>query len=172
MKLRINIRLLCLFFCIYSPNELIAQKLFKSFDFQMPQENEKKNLKEEGKKLRNIAFGSNTSYAVRKKSLVCKEEKLVNLNIGSKKNLSLKEAENYLKKGRVYFESENFKTVYAQKNWSNPILLKKNLPCIRFVNPENTVVVEMYPRGQGSVYNVYVTFYNYDWFLKKARGEE
>ena len=30
----------------------------------------------------------------------------------------------------------------------------------------------MYPRGQGSVFNVFITFYNYEWFLKKAKGEE
>jgi hypothetical protein len=29
----------------------------------------------------------------------------------------------------------------------------------------------MDPRGQGSVYNVFITFYNYDWFIAKAKGE-
>ena len=62
--------------------------------------------------------------------------------------------------------------VYAQENWSKPTLVKKNLPGIRFVDPDKTVVVEVDPRGQGSVYNVFITFYNYEWFLKKARGEE
>ena len=76
-----------------------------------------------------------------------------------------------MKKSRAYFESKKFKTVYAQENWSNPILVKKNLPCIRFVDKEKTVVVEVDPRGQGSVYNIFVTFYNYDWFLKKALGK-
>ena len=76
-----------------------------------------------------------------------------------------------MKKSRAYFESKEFKTVYAQDNWSNPDLVKKNLPCFRFVDPEKTVVVEVDPRGQGTVYNVFVTFYNYDWFLKKALGK-
>jgi len=51
-------------------------------------------------------------------------------------------------------------------------LVKKNLPCIRFVDPDKKTVVEIDPRGQGSVFNIFVTYYNYDWFLKKARGEK
>lgn len=164
--------ILSLLFCLSATTQLTAQALFKSFDFQMPEEKAKELLLQESKALKNLAFGKETSYAVRRKSLVSKDGKLVSINLGSKKNLTLKEAENYLKKGRTYFESNNFKTVYAQENWSNPILVKKNLPCIRFVDPEKTVVVEIDPRGQGSVYNVFVTFYNYDWFLRKARGQE
>jgi hypothetical protein len=45
------------------------------------------------------------------------------------------------------------------------------LPCIRFVDSDKTTVVEVDPRGQGGVYNVFVTFYDYKWFLKKARGK-
>ena len=51
-------------------------------------------------------------------------------------------------------------------------MVKKNLPCIRYVNPDKTIVVEFDPRGQGSIYNIFVTYYNYNWFLKKARGKE
>lgn len=84
----------------------------------------------------------------------------------------MSQATAYLKKTRKYFESIDHKTVYAQENWSDPVLVKKNLPCIRFVDPDKRVVIEMDPRGQGSVYNVFITFYNYDWFLRKAKGEE
>ena len=73
--------------------------------------------------------------------------------------------------GRAFFENKNYKIVYAQENWSNPLMVKKNLPCIRYVNPDKTIVVEFDPRGQGSIYNIFVTYYNYDWFLKKARGK-
>jgi hypothetical protein len=96
----------------------------------------------------------------------------VSINIWSKKNLSLSQATAYLKKTRKYFESLDHKTVYAQENWSDPVLVKKNLPCIRFVDPDKRVVIEMDPRGQGSIFNVFITFYNYDWFLRKANGEE
>jgi hypothetical protein len=152
--------------------EATAQNLFKSFTFQMPLDSAKEILAEEAKELKNLSFGSGTLYAVRKKSLVGKNGKLVSLNLGSKKNLNLNQAEAYLKKSRAYFESKNYNVVYAQENWSKPTLVKKNLPGIRFVDPDKTVVVEVDPRGQGSVYNVFITFYNYEWFLKKARGEE
>ena len=138
----------------------------------MPLEKATEILQENSKTLKNISFGKGTSYAFRKRSLVDHEGSLVSINIWSKKNLSLAQATEYLKKTRSYFESIDHKTVYAQENWSDPILVKKNLPCIRFVDPDKTVVIEMDPRGQGSVYNVFITFYNYDWFLRKARGEE
>ena len=47
----------------------------------------------------------------------------------------------------------------------------KNLPGVRFVDKDKTVLIELYPRGQGTVYNVFVTFYNYDWFIKRASGK-
>jgi len=153
-------------------NLLTAQVLYKNFEFEMPLEKATEILQENSKTLKNISFGKGTSYAFRKRSLVDHEGSLVSINIWSKKNLNLAQATEYLKKTRSYFESIDHKTVYAQENWSDPILVKKNLPCIRFVDPDKTVVIEMDPRGQGSVYNVFITFYNYDWFLRKARGEE
>ena len=165
-------RLLYFFIFLFSFNSKIySQKLFESFVFQMPIEEARLILNKDSKILKNLAFGEGTVYAIRKKSLVGRDDKLVSMNLGSKKNLNLEQAGTYMKKSRAYFESKNFKTVYAQENWSNPILVKKNLPCIRFVDSEKTVVVEVDPRGQGSVYNVFITFYNYDWFLKKALGK-
>lgn len=153
-------------------NFVNAQILYKEFSFGMPIDEAKEILQENSKSLKNIVFGNGTSYAFRKRSLVDHDGSLVSINIWSKKNLNLTQATQYLKKSRSHFESNNYKTVYAQENWSDPILVKKNLPCIRFIDPDSTVVIEMDPRGQGSVYNVFVTIYNYDWFLRKAKGKE
>tara|TARA_B100000768_G_scaffold170288_1_gene176557 strand:+ start:1380 stop:1889 length:510 start_codon:yes stop_codon:yes gene_type:complete len=146
--------------------------LFDDFYFEMNFFEAKKILKSNQKKLTNLALGKGTVYAVRKRSLVAEDNKLISVNLWSKKNLTVKEAEKYLIISKKFFESNNYNTVYAQENWSNPILVKKNLPCIRFVDKDKTVVIEFDPRGQGDIYNVFVTYYNYDWFLKKARGEE
>ena len=146
--------------------------LFDDFYFEMDFSAAKKKLKSNQKKLTNLALGKGTVYAVRKRSLVAEDNKLISVNLWSKKNLTVKEAEKYLIISKKFFESNNYNTVYAQENWSNPILVKKNLPCIRFVDKDKTVVIEFDPRGQGDIYNVFVTYYNYDWFLKKARGEE
>ena len=164
---------LCLFlFIFYSSKNLAQTELFDEFYFKMPISEAKKTLKRNQKKLTNVSFGAQTAYAVRKKSLVNEDGILISINLWSKKNLTVKEAEKYLVISRKFFESNNYNTVYAQENWSNPILVKKNLPCIRFVDKNKTVVIEFDPRGQGDTYNVFVTYYNYDWFLKKARGEE
>ena len=153
-------------------NFINSQVLYKEFYFDMPIDKAKEILKNNSPTLKNISFGKGTSYAFRKRSLVDHEGILTEINIWSKKNLEIEQASDYLKKTRDYFESNNYKTVYAQENWSNPVLVKKNLPCIRFVDTDKTVVIEMHPRGQGSAYNVFITFYNYDWFLRKAKGEE
>ena len=149
-----------------------SQSLYQDFDYKMPIDSAKNILESKTKRLKNIAFGKGTLYAFRKKSLVERDNELISITIWSKKNLSLKEAESYLLKSRAHFESSEYKVVYAQENWSKPLLVKKNLPCIRFVDPEKTVLVEVDPRGQGGIYNIFVTFYNYDWFLRKARGIE
>lgn len=161
-----------LLFIFNVPNLVGGQVLYKEFIYDMPIDQAKKILKENSKTLKNINFGNGISYAFRKRSLVENDGRLVSINIWSKKNLSLSQASAYLKRTRKYFESNDFKTVYAQENWSDPVIVKKNLPCIRFVDPDKRVVIEMDPRGQGSVYNVFITFYNYDWFLRKAKGEE
>ena len=145
--------------------------LFDDFYFEMDFSEAKKILKSNQKKLTNVALGKGTVYAVRKRSLITQENKLISLNLWSKKNLTIEETEKYLVIGRAFFENKNYKIVYAQENWSNPLMVKKNLPCIRYVNPDKTIVVEFDPRGQGSIYNIFVTYYNYDWFLKKARGK-
>jgi len=146
--------------------------LFDDFYFEMDFSAAKKILKSNKKKLNNVALGKGTVYAVRKRSLIIQENKLISLNLWSKKNLTIEETEKYLVTGKTFFENKNYKIVYAQENWSNPLMVKKNLPCIRFVNPDKTIVVEFDPRGQGSIYNIFVTYYNYNWFLKKARGKE
>jgi hypothetical protein len=161
-----------LLFIFNVPNLVGGQVLYKEFIYDMPIDQAKKILKENSKTLKNINFGNGISYAFRKRSLVENDGRLVSINIWSKKNLSLSQATAYLKRTRKYFESNDFKTVYAQENWSDPVIVKKNLPCIRFVDPDKRVVIEMDPRGQGSVFNVFITFYNYQWFLRKAKGEE
>jgi len=161
-----------LLFIFNVPNLVGGQVLYKEFIYDMPIDQAKKILKENSKTLKNINFGNGISYAFRKRSLVENDGRLVSINIWSKKNLSLSQASAYLKRTRKYFESNDFKTVYAQENWSDPVIVKKNLPCIRFVDPDKRVVIEIDPRGQGSVFNVFITFYNYQWFLRKAKGEE
>ena len=158
-----------LLFIFNVPNLVGGQVLYKEFIYDMPIDQAKKILKENSKTLKNINFGNGISYAFRKRSLVENDGRLVSINIWSKKNLSLSQASAYLKRKRKYFESNDFKTVYAQENWSDPVIVKKNLPCIRFVDPDKRVVIEMDPRGQGSVFNVFITFYNYQWFLRKAK---
>ena len=72
--------------------------------------------------MKNLSFGEGTIYAVRKKSLVGKDDKLVSMNLGSKKNLNINQAGTYMKKSRAYFESNKFKIISTNstgKCWCN-----------------------------------------------------
>ena len=98
-------RLLYFFILLFSLNsDAYSQKLFKSFVFQMPMQEAKLILNKDSKILKNLAFGEGTVYAVRKKSLVGSDDRLVSMNLGSKKNLDLEQAGTYMKKSRAYFE--------------------------------------------------------------------
>ena len=52
------------------PQELFAQKLFRSFVFQMPINEAKAILLKESKTLKNLNFGKGTNYSFRKRSFV------------------------------------------------------------------------------------------------------
>lgn len=122
-------------------------------------------------KFKEFALGDNTSYNIRKNSLIEKNGELVSITFWSKKNLNLNQAEQYLLSTKKYLESQGYKTVFLQKNWSKPLLLNKNQPCIRFSDKNKNVIVSMEPRGQGSIYNVFLTFYSFNWFVNQASGK-
>ena len=67
--------------------------LFDDFYFEMDFSAAKKILKSNKKKLNNVALGKGTVYAVRKRSLIIQENKLISLNLWSKKNLTIEETE-------------------------------------------------------------------------------
>jgi len=94
----------------------------------------------------------------------------VEVSFWSKKSLNLKQAEEYLLSTKAHLESKKYSVVYSQENWSKPLLINKNQPCIRFIDENKNVVVAMEPRGQGGVYNIFITYYNFDWFINQAKG--
>jgi len=144
--------------------------LFDSLKYKMPIKIAKSYIKINKKKYKNFSLGKGTSYSIRNNSLVEKNGELVEVSFWNKKNLNLKQAEEYLTSTKSYLESIKFKVVYSQENWSKPLLIDKKKPCIRFVDENKNVVVSMEPRGQGSVYNIFLTYYNFDWFINQAKG--
>ena len=113
-----KIKYLSILFFILCLSKGAAQAiLFDEFYFEMPIAEAKQILKKNQKALTNIAFCAKTAYAVRKKSLVKEDDILISLNLWSKNNLTLKQAEKYLIDARAHFEANKYKTVYAQENW-------------------------------------------------------
>ena len=73
--------LITLLFCLQLSGTLFGQELFKSFEFKMPMAEAKSVLTNEGKTLKNLSFGPGTSFTLRKKSLVEKDDKLISINL-------------------------------------------------------------------------------------------
>jgi hypothetical protein len=69
----------------------------------MPMEEAKLILNKDSKILKNLSFGEGTIYAVRKKSLVGRDDKLVSMNLGSKKNLNIDQARSLHEKKSCLF---------------------------------------------------------------------
>ncbi len=144
--------------------------LYGAFTFNMPFQEALLELKQNKKKYQNIVLGGGTSYAIRRASFKRKNDRVYSLTLTSKKTLNLNQASGYLNKSRSYFEKAGYTVVYADKHWSEPLLRDPQKPCIRLVNEDKNLLIEMEPIGQGAIYNIYVTYYSYDWFVAKVTG--
>ena len=170
--MRINFALVSAIILLSFSSPLWAQSfLYENFEYEMPIQQAKALLKKNKKTFKNIKLGSGTSYAIRRTSLKQKNQKVYAITLTSKKNLTLKEATSYLKKSRSYYEKLGYVVVYADPNWNAPLLRDPNKPCIRLVDQERKKMIEFEPIGQGAIYNLYITIYNYDWFVEKIMGK-
>lgn len=143
--------------------------LFEPFEFNMSEAEVHELFKKNRKRFKTITLGSGTSYSLRKGSLNFEAEKLYSITLWSKKNLDLRKAEAYLKNTRNYLESIGFTMVYAQEYWDKPLQRDKKKPCIRFMNKEKNILLDFESRGQGSIYNVFLSFYSLTWFTNRVK---
>lgn len=156
-------------FFLYIGSPLVAQEyLFDEFYFGMPKKEAKNKLSAQRKSLKEFELGQGVVYTLKGNSLVMEKGKLVEVKVWTKSNLSLKQIKSGLQKTRKHFEQEGYKVVYEQDNWSNPELLDTNKPCLRLLDPQQTLLLEIEPRGQEGFYNIYLNYYNLKWFKDKA----
>ena len=69
-----------------------------------------------------------------------------------------------------HLKSQGFELVYAQPDWENPLSKLKNRPYIRLIHKKNKIMVEVEPRGRAEAYNIFLSYYNLDWFREKLVG--
>lgn len=143
--------------------------LYEPFRFDMSEAEAINLLKKNRKRFKSIPLGSGNIFSLRKGSLNFEAGKLYSVTIWSKKNLDLRKAEAYLKNTRKHLESKGFIMVYAQEYWDKPLQRDKDKPCIRFVNKEKNILLDVESRGQGNIYNIFLNFYNLTWFYNKTK---
>ena len=143
--------------------------LYEQFRFHMSEAEAINLLKKNRKRFKSIPLGSGNIFSLRKGSLNFEAGKLYSVTIWSKKNLDLRKAEAYLKNTRKHLESKGFIMVYAQEYWDKPLQRDKDKPCIRFVNKEKNILLDVESRGQGNIYNIFLNFYNFTWFYNKTK---
>jgi hypothetical protein len=144
--------------------------LFDDFTFKMPKKNAFSLLKKNKKKFNALNLGSANTFTLRRGSLVFEEDELIHITIWSKYNLNINKTKELLNTLKNHLESKGFELVYAQSDWRNPLTRQKNKPYMRLVNEEKKILTELEPRGQGDTFNIFLSYYQLNWFQNMIRA--
>ena len=166
--MKIIIFLLLTFFGALTIN---AQSLlFDDFTYKMPKKVAFSVLKKNKKKFNALNLGTANTFILRRGSLVFEEDELIHITIWSKSNLNLNKTKKLLKTSKNHLESQGFELVYAQPDWENPLTKQKNKPYMRLIHKEKNILTELEPRGQGETFNIFLSYYQLNWFHDMVRA--
>ncbi len=144
--------------------------LFDDFTYKMPKKVAFSVLKKNKKKFNALNLGTANTFILRRGSLVFEEDELIHITIWSKSNLNLNKTKKLLKTSKNHLESQGFELVYAQPDWENPLTKQKNKPYMRLVHKEKNILTELEPRGQGETFNIFLSYYQLNWFHDMIRA--
>jgi len=151
---------------LFAASAQTNEMLFEPFYFGMPKKEAKLALKNFQESNETLEIGQGIFYVLKSGSLIMEKDRLVELKLWTKNNISSTKITEQLQKTKSHLESIGFEVVYKQKNWDKPLLLDPNKPGVRFLNKQQTVLLEMEPRGQGNKFNIYLNYYNMEWVKK------
>jgi hypothetical protein len=144
--------------------------LFDDFTYKMPKKVAFSVLKKNKKKFNALNLGTANTFILRRGSLVFEEDELIHITIWSKSNLNLNKTKKLLKTSKNHLESQGFELVYAQPDWENPLTKQKNKPYMRLIHKEKNILTELEPRGQGQTFNIFLSYYQLNWFHDMIRA--
>ena len=144
--------------------------LFDDFTYKMPKKVAFSVLKKNKKKFNALNLGTANTFILRRGSLVFEEDELIHITIWSKSNLNLNKTIKLLKTSKNHLESQGFELVYAQPDWENPLTKQKNKPYMRLVHKKKNILTELEPRGQGETFNIFLSYYQLNWFHDMIRA--
>ena len=144
--------------------------LFDDFTYKMPKKVAFSVLKKNKKKFNALNLGTANTFILRRGSLVFEEDELIHITIWSKSNLNLNKTKKLLKTSKNHLESQGFELVYAQPDWENPLTKQKNKPYMRLIHKEKNILTELEPRGQGETFNIFLSYYQLNWFHDLIRA--
>lgn len=144
--------------------------LFDDFTYKMPKKVAFSVLKKNKKKFNAFNLGTANTFILRRGSLVFEEDELIHITIWSKSNLNLNKTKKLLKTSKNHLESQGFELVYAQPDWENPLTKQKNKPYMRLIHKEKNILTELEPRGQGGTFNIFLSYYQLNWFHDMIRA--
>lgn len=144
--------------------------LFDDFTYKMPKKVAFSVLKKNKKKFNALNLGTANTFILRRGSLVFEEDELIHITIWSKSNLNLNKTKKLLKTSKNHLESQGFELVYSQPDWENPLTKQKNKPYMRLVHKEKNILTELEPRGQGETFNIFLSYYQLNWFHDMIRA--
>jgi hypothetical protein len=156
-------------FCLLGVSAQAQNKLFDGFFHKMLKKNAISVLKENKKRFNNLKFGTNNYFVLRKGSLAFEDEILIHITLWSKNDLDSNATGKKLQEAVKYFESIGFKMVYSQPEWPDPKIKDLTKPYIRMVHMKEKLLVELEPRGQEDLFNVFLSYYDLEWFTNQLK---
>ena len=144
--------------------------LFDDFTYKMPKKKAFSILKKNKKKFNSLDMGNANTFILKRGSLVFEEDELVHVTIWSKSNLNLNKTKELLEVSINHLESQGFHMVYAQPDWKNPLTKQNNKPYVRLIHKDKNILTELEPRGQGESFNIFLSYYQLNWFQNMIRA--
>lgn len=170
LKKILNKPLILIVIILASLSTYAQTKLFDDFTYMMTKKEAYSLLKNNKKKFTSFLLGPSNFFTLRKGSLIFEKDDLIHITIWSKSNLNLKKTKQMLNTSINHLKSQGFELVYAQPDWENPLSKLKNRPYIRLIHKKNKIMVEVEPRGRAEAYNIFLSYYDLDWFREKLVG--
>lgn len=144
--------------------------LFGDFTYMMSKKEAFTLLKKNKKQYTSFLLGPSNFFTLKRGSLVFEKDYLIHITIWSKSNLNLNKTKQMLNSCMNHLKSDGFELVYAQPGWENPLSKDKNRPYIRLIQKKKKIMVEIEPRGRAEAYNIFLSYYDLDWFHEMLVG--
>lgn len=167
---------MCLMFFAFSVN-VYSQPIYLGLNYGMSKKEAKNEFKANNDLYSNVDIGNGFAWMAYQQNFIYGNEGLVGVLFspkGGALGLSHQNTISYLEFTRAFFEKLGYTLFFEPDYWQYPENFNSKYGLI-LVNPDKTVVVQMYPFKQAVLtpvtYTAYLKVLNYVWFMDEFEKE-